>query len=86
MRTGVGRVINTETAFFAGLGALIWGFAFAGADKTARVTLFLIYVQGLIALCGGFWWKRYKQQSIGGNGNSLNVEVSERGDPLMDKT
>lgn len=87
MRAGIGKVINTETAFAAGLGALIWGYRFAGAnDQNARTTLFLIFVQGLIAICGGFWWKRFKQQVIGGNGSSLTSTLTAEGkvDPLME--
>lgn len=86
MRTGIGKIINTETAFLTGLSALVWGYRFAGAnDQNARTTLFLIFVQGLLTLCGGFWWKRFKQQSIGGNGTSLTADMSsvEKVDPLM---
>lgn len=74
--SSLGKWINSESGFVMGLLALCWAYSRAGA---LDVNVFLIFVQGLIGLCGGFWWRRNSKQKIGlTNGEG---EFRKTGDP-----
>ena len=63
----LGKYINSESGFVMGLIALCWAYS---RTKALDVNTFLIFVQGLLALCGGFWWKRTYKFKVGlKNGN-----------------
>jgi len=62
MKSVLGKWINSESGFVMGLVALCWAYSRTSA---LDVNTFLIFVQGLLGLCGGFWWKRYQNYKIG---------------------
>ena len=78
MRAGIGKIINTETAFVTSLASFVFAYVFKAHHPEAPFEMFATSVLGL---CGGFWWKRFKQQVIKNGEISLGGKV----DPLMDK-
>lgn len=81
MRTGIGKYVNTESAFVMGLAVVVFGFVYKAGHPDAPYDAMLV---GLGALNGGFWWKRYKQQVIKSNGSSASFSTEGKVDPLLD--
>ncbi|MCK7508955.1 MAG: hypothetical protein MZV70_36270 [Desulfobacterales bacterium] len=80
MRTGIGKIVNTESAFVMGLAAVVFGFVFKANHPDAPYDALLV---GLGALNGGFWWKRFKQQEMTTETARLALDEC-RVDPLME--
>lgn len=77
MRSGIGKAINTETAFILSLASFVFAFIYKANHPNAP---FEMFVTGVLGLCGGFWWKRFKQQVIKNGEASFGGKV----DPLME--
>jgi len=77
-KQGMGKWINSESGFVMGIVALCWAYSKTGA---LDINTFLIFVQGLLGLCGGFWWKRNVKYKLGiQNGEG---SFGKTGDPLQ---